>query len=127
MNLYLETNRKGLNSFKFLDSKLNDSFIKIQNEYKVQFTRSAEDTITFAKEYDEILVDDLKCQIRNSVFTTKWQCFSLPKDSPKKWNDRLINHLQDNKIPFTEEIENGEYTTFTPLSFEIPDYIYTED
>ena len=116
-----------MNTYKFIDPKLNKSFKKLLNEHKIKYTTSSDGTITLSHDSDEGLIDDLKCIIRDSVFKTAWQIFSLPKDSPKEWNENLINHLKENTIPFIEEIENGEFVTATPIDFEIPDAIYNYD
>lgn len=88
--------------FRFHDSTLNRAFLAQLKETPVNH-QVAEDGVVRYSSADEEAVDDVITAVRNTVFPT-WQVVSCPDN----WTESYRLYMSRHRVPFVEEMSNGE-------------------
>ena len=100
------------NSFKFLDGTLNQLLIALLKKAKIKHNVGADGIIHYSSDDEDIVENDFICSIRDKVFLS-WQILTCPRD----WTGRYKKYMNLHKIPFHEELTNGELWFLLPRKY----------
>jgi len=100
------------NSFKFLDDDLNQRLLALLTKGKIGHRVDKEGVIHYSLDDEEAVENDLICLIRDKVFPS-WQVLTCPRD----WIVRYEEYMRSHRIPFHEELSNGELWFLLPRKY----------
>src|SRR5438132_11713968 len=96
-------------SFRFLDGDLNDRFIALLNKARIKYTIDQVGAAHYSPDDVAIVENELLSSIRHKVFPS-WQILTCPRD----WAGRYRDYMSGHRIPFREELSNGELWFLIP-------------
>jgi len=99
-------------SFKFVDESLNQQLLTLLKKGKIQHDVDKQGLIFYSPEDEEVVENDLISAIRDKVFPS-WQVVTCPRE----WITQYKNYMIRNKIPFQEELSNGELWFLLPRKY----------
>lgn len=101
-----------INSFKFLDKDLNRRLLALFRKGKIGHELCKDGTIHYRRDDEEVVENELIGSLRDKVFPS-WQILTCPRD----WIARYKQYMTQHRIPFREELSNGELWFLLPRSF----------
>jgi hypothetical protein len=101
------------NSFKFLDDELNQQLIHLLKKGKIKHDVGKDGLIHYSPDDEEVVEDDLICSIRDKVFPS-WKVLTCPRD----WVARYKEYMSQHRIPFREELSNGDVWFLLPRKYQ---------
>jgi hypothetical protein len=98
--------------FKFLDADLNQQLHALLKGANVKHEVRKGGIVYYSSADFEVVENDLICAIRDRVFPS-WQILTCPPD----WIAVYKKYMHDHRIPFHEEMSNGELWFFLPRKY----------
>jgi hypothetical protein len=99
-------------SFQFLNPVHNRRLLRLLRESRIPYRVDDEGTVRYAPEDAEAVGNDVISSVRDRIFAT-WQVLSFPAD----WTERYRHYLEKNRIPYEEELANGELRFLIPGNY----------
>lgn len=91
-------------SFKFLDDTLNQKLIALlDRKAKGKYSVSQAGFIRYSHDDEDLIGNEVICAVRANVFSS-WQIVSCPR----RWLESYRHYMQEHRVPFSEEIRDGE-------------------
>ena len=100
-----------ISSFRFVDDRLNQRLVSLLKKSKVDHSIDKNGVIHYSARVQEA-VENLICSVRNRVFRP-WQVLTFPTD----WTRRYLEYISHRRIPFREELSNGELWLLLPRKY----------
>lgn len=107
-------------SFKFMDANRNRKLLASVKTAGIKHRLDATKVLHFSSDDEDVVGNKLIKPLRDEQFQS-WQVLSCPTE----WTERYRQYMRKHRIPFSEELIDGE-TCFlisghqTPLDWELP-------
>lgn len=99
-------------SFKFVDTKLNDSLVSLLKRHDIKHRVGKNGAIHYSPDDEEIVENELIRQVRDRIFSP-WQIISCPSD----WAERYKVYMIKRSVPFVEELIDNQLCFLIPRSY----------
>src|SRR5207302_6452172 len=96
-------------SFRFGDDRLHRQLLAQLKKRGIKHTVGRDGMIHYSADDKEVVEDKVICPIRDRVFPA-WQILTCPRD----WIERYSGYMRDHRIPFYEELSDGEVWFLLP-------------
>ncbi len=99
-------------TFKFLNVALNRQLRILLDKSKIAHAISSDGTIHYSPEDEGVVENDFIGSIRSIAFSS-WQVLTCPNE----WTTRYKKYMKRHKIPYYEELSNGELWFLLPRKY----------
>jgi hypothetical protein len=103
-------------NFRFLNDRLNSLFIQLLLGSGLRVSVDDNGVVYFDHANEEA-VEDILAKIRDSRFDS-WQVLSCPSD----WVNKYRQEMKRRKVPFIEELNDGQVEFLLPQNYEPHDW-----
>jgi hypothetical protein len=99
-------------SFRFLDDKINDRFIRLLESNGVAHSVDRRGIVHYRSENEDVVENEVLAKVRDRVFS-RWQVLSCPHETVAGYREYMSHH----EIPFVEELIDGEVGFLLPRKY----------